>query len=403
MSVSIPFEATDWAALQTPCFVFDEPELRANFTDFDRAMKQAWSPLARVSYSVKTNPFPWILQVARSCGCMAEAVSGDELALALECGLAPEDLIFNGPIKTRPWLEWALREGVAVNLDSANDVAWACAYAHEHPDAKVGVRANIELERFCPGQTVTGEHGGRFGLCYENGELAHAVARLREAGAEVAGLHMHVTTLSRSLDVYRVLSEHAVRIADELSLDLRWIDMGGGFYGGGTRNEGAYDQYARTMAEILRGAADPSRCALYVEPGGAVVCTPGRYVGKVVDVKDTTVDRFVTCELSRVNIDHEMKKASYPLRLLTASENTHPHQVLCGFSCMESDRLCELADKAELAIGDTVVIDYAGAYSMSFTPGFFIEHAPAVYARNERGLCTLLRPLGRPEPPSGTR
>ena len=59
-----PLSATSWGKLDTPCSVFDEPELRANFADFDRAIKDAWSTLARVAYSVKTNPLPWILEVA---------------------------------------------------------------------------------------------------------------------------------------------------------------------------------------------------------------------------------------------------------------------------------------------------------------------------------------------------
>ncbi len=399
MTDPIPFESTDWSSLDTPCFVFDEPELRENFCDFDRAVKTAWSPLARVAYSIKTNPLTWILEVARSCGCMAEAVSGDELALALRCGFDPHDIVFNGPIKTPDWIEWALNRGTILNLDSVSDITTVCHYANGHPGIKVGVRANIELERFCPGQTITGNRGGRFGFCYENGELARAIAALRRSGAEVAGLHMHVTTLSRSLDVYRVLSEHAVAIARENELDLEWIDMGGGYYGGGARNEGAYERYASVMAETLRTVADPQRCALLVEPGGAVVCTPGRYIGKVVDVKDTTAGRFVTCELSRINIDHEMKKTSYPMRFITDSEQIHPRQILCGYTCMESDRLCELTDKPELSPGDTVAIDFAGAYSMSFTPEFFIERPPAVYARNEQGDCTLIRPSQRAHAP----
>lgn len=77
-------------------------------------------------------------------------------------------------------------------------------------------------------------------------------------------------------------------------------------------------------------------------------------------------------------------------------------QVLCGFTCMESDRLCVLEDKPELAVGDVLLIDFAGAYSMSFTPGFFIEHAPAVYARDEQGTCTLIRPLASGQVPSGS-
>ncbi len=400
MIESVPFGATDWSSLETPCFVFDEPELRENFLGFDRALKQSWSPLARVAYSVKTNPFAWIIETARGCGCMAEVVSGEEFALALECGFEPRDVIFNGPIKTEDWLTWSLANGSIVNLDSAPDVATVCSYASEHPGVRVGVRANIELERFCPGQTITGPRGGRFGFSFENGELGRVIKELRSSGAEVAGLHMHVTTLSRSLEVYRVLAEHAVDIARTYALELRWIDMGGGFYGGGPRNEGAYERYADTMASILRTVADPDQCALYVEPGGAVVCTPGRYVGKVVDIKDTTADRFVTCELSRINIDHEMKKTSYPLHLITDQQQSHPHQVLCGYTCMESDRLCDLSDAPQLSLGDTVVIDFAGAYSMSFTPEFFIERPPAVYVRDERGACTLVRPLRRSTPPS---
>lgn len=441
----IPQSATAWGELVTPCFVFDEPELCANFDDFGAALRRAWSGLGRVAYSVKTNPLPWILQVARECGCMAEVVSGDEFALALSCGFDPRDVIFNGPVKPRAWLEYALGAGSVVNLDSVRDVAWTIAWAAAHPgQAHVGVRVGVDVERWCPGETVTGQAGGRFGFCYESGEAARVIGELQAAGVDVCGLHMHVTTRSRSQHVYQVLAEHAAAVIRQCGLTPCFVDMGGGYYGGGKRNEGAYDAYAATMAEALRPVADPATCALYVEPGGAIVCTPGRYVGRVVDAKDTTHGRFVTCELSRLNIDHEMKKTSHPIHLLDAtgtrelvgvgaageeaagvagagtdgqvaataalerpgaSNPSTPErralasQVLCGFTCMESDRLCTLHDAPELAVDDVLLIDFAGAYSMSFTPGFFIENAPAVYARDETGTCTLIRPLASGQPP----
>ncbi|MBS5450979.1 MAG: hypothetical protein KHY83_03480 [Coriobacteriia bacterium] len=436
----IPQSATAWGELETPCFVLDEPELRANFDDFTAALHAAWSPLGRVAYSVKTNPLPWILSVAREQGCMAEVVSGDEFALALECGFDPQDVIFNGPVKPRAWLEYALAHGTVVNLDSVRDVAWTKDWAAKHPgQAHVGARVGVDVEKFCPGETITGDNGGRFGFCYENGEAVRVIRELQEAGVDVCGLHMHVTTLSRSQRVYEVLAQHAAAVVRECGLTPRFIDMGGGYYGGGKRNAGAYDAYAVTMANVLRDVADPTSCALYVEPGGAVVCTPGRYVGRVIDAKDTSHDRFVTCELSRLNIDHEMKKTKHPIHLLdehgecelvgvdasaegagssaretvsaerpgavnpgTAERRVLARQVLCGFTCMESDRLCVLEDKPELAVGDVLLIDFAGAYSMSFTPGFFIEHAPAVYARDEQGTCTLIRPLASGQVPSGS-
>lgn len=420
MTDPIPLLATNWAELDTPCYAFDEPELRANFDDFTAALRGAWSPRARVAYSVKTNHLPWILQVAREQGCMAEVVSGDEFDLALACGFSPADVIFNGPIKTRDWLDFALAGGSIINLDSAGDVVWACERARAGAQVSVGVRVNVDVERFCPGETVTGETGGRFGFCRENGELDRVIDGLVAAGVHVAGLHMHVTTRSRSQRVYEVLASQAAQVVREHGLEPDFIDIGGGFYGGGKRNEGAYEAYAATIARELREVVNPARCALIVEPGGAVVCTPGRYVGKVVDRKDTNHGRFVTCELSRINIDHEMKKTSYPLHLLSA-DGTHEltvcsdgstaerplsarpaldRQILCGYTCMESDRLCVLEDAPELAMGDVVVIDFAGAYSMCFTPEMFIEYPPAVYARSKDGSCRLVRPSQRRRPPT---
>ena len=387
--------------LQTPCFIFDTAELEKNFQDFGEALEKVWGNRSCVGYSVKTNPFPWILDEARACGCMAEVVSDDEYHLALSRGYSPEEIIFNGPVKGREWFRYAVLNGSVVNVDSRREIRWLRELSEEgNTDLRVGVRANIDLERFCPGQTIGGSEPGRFGFCYEDGDLGHAIDQIREIpGATVTGLHMHVTTYGRFPDTYRVLASHAARIIEDYSLtsDLDYVDMGGGYYGGGRRNEGRYEEYARAISEELADV-DRERVALYVEPGGAVVCTPGYYVGRVIDAKDVRGTRFVVSELSRLNIDHEMKKTSYSMELLTASRRTVSKQELCGFTCMESDRMCKLSDRAELAEGDIVLIKFAGAYSMSFSPGFFIEGAPAVYSY-KNGLFELLRPRFNEMPP----
>ena len=393
-------EFCDVQDLETPCFVFEEAELEANFRDFEKALHTYWSVDSRVAYSVKTNPFPWILDVARRCGCMAEVVSDEEYHLALSCGFSPDEIVFNGPIKGRAWLRYAMAKGSLVNVDSESDVEWAVEYAAESPaPVKVGVRVNIDLEAACPGETVTGNAGGRSGFSSEGGELGRVMERLVTApNVVVSGLHMHVTTRSRSLKVYRVLAKAAAEVVLEFGISPDFIDIGGGFFGGGKNNLGAYDDYVRVIAEELHVACDPLRTFLVVEPGGAVVCTPGYYVGRVLDVKRTPVDRFVVTDLSRINIDHEMKKTSYNHVLYTASEHVLPRQVLCGYTCMESDRLCVLENESELQRGDIVVVNFAGAYSMSFTPGMFIRYAPAVYSKGEQGM-ELLREPFREDPP----
>ncbi|MEG1745506.1 MAG: hypothetical protein RSB16_03275 [Raoultibacter sp.] len=420
--------------LKTPCFVFDEGQLRGNFTDFQNALTTHWSSNSIVAYSVKTNPLAWVLEVARRAGCWAEVVSDEEYDWALKCGYTPESIVFNGPIKGKSHFLAALAAGGVVNIDSERELAWLDEYAsRETASVAVGLRVNIDLESFCPGETVTGAAGGRFGFCFENGELDRALARVQAHGDRVrlSGLHLHVTTQSRSVGVYRVLASHAARIVADHELNLDYIDIGGGFFGGGSLNGGAYERYVEAIAEELSGVCDCASTMLIVEPGGAVVCTPGIYAGRVLDVKDTTVDRFVVTELSRINIDHEMKKESYVHSVLYAGNTSQssvleneppaandkekggsaferpnvrdcaagfsgraikPRQVLCGYTCMESDRLCVLSDEPELQVGDLVIIHNAGAYSMSFTPEFFIQHPPAVYSKDATGSYTLVRP-----------
>ncbi len=59
------FDLETLEKLETPCYIFDEEELARNFADFSSALREAWSERAYVAYSVKTNPLPWILDIAR--------------------------------------------------------------------------------------------------------------------------------------------------------------------------------------------------------------------------------------------------------------------------------------------------------------------------------------------------
>ncbi|MBY4796991.1 hypothetical protein K6V98_01235 [Collinsella sp. AGMB00827] len=399
----VPFHE---ASIHTPCFVYDADEFRSNLQDFQRAIRSSWGSLSNVAYSVKTNPLPWLLDEVRSCGCMAEVVSDDEYCLALERGFKPQEIVFNGPVKGRACFEHALKHGALVNIDSEREVSWLKELSEHMSEGtlKVGFRINIALEEYSPaGTTASKKRKGRFGFSYEDGSVQRVLDRLRAMNNVVVhGLHMHVTTLTRTQDVYRILASFAARIIREFDLaaHLRYVDIGGGFFGGGANNVGAYDTYAKTIAAELSGSCDPSSVALLVEPGGAVVATPGYYCGRVVDVKEVRGERFVVSELSRLNIDHELKKTSYPLEVVPASGVAAApmnHQVLGAFTCMDSDRLCILSDFEELKVGDLLVISYAGAYSQSFTPDFFIWHPPAVYSWDDEDGFVLRRAPFTPE------
>ena len=360
---------------KTPYYVIDQRELDDNFQKLKHALDTHWKN-SIIGYSYKTNALPWVISHFDALGCYAEVVSEDEYHLAKHIGVAKDRVIYNGPIKTKETFLEAIANGCIVNIDSQRELDWLGDAAGK--DGKIGLRVNFDIEESCPGQSQCGEEGGRFGFCYENGEFEKALGKVQAQGFRVAGLHLHTSSKSRGLDIYRAIAEMACLLSETYGLELAYVDVGGGFFGG-LPTKPQFDDYLRLMAEILGRCFSPETTTLIVEPGMAVIGSPVRYVTTVIDVKDTPYNRFVVTDGSRTSIDPLMSKSNYFHRLVTEGQrDILPKQVVSGYTCMEHDRLFVASGKPELRVGDQIVYEKVGAYTMCLTP-LFIKYFPDVY------------------------
>ena len=377
---------------KTPYYVIDQKSLDDNFEKLERALKKHWSNFI-IGYSYKTNALPWIIRHFDRLGCYAEVVSEEEYRLAKLVGVKKGNLIYNGPIKTKETFLEAIRDGCIVNIDSEREIDWLDELPRKN--RVIGIRVNFDIERMCPGQSQCPEEGGRFGFCYENGEFSKAVTMLQEKGARVSGLHLHTSSKSRGLDIYRAIAMVACDIRKEFQLDLDYVDVGGGFFGG-LPTKPQFDEYMALMADILSTQFDKGRTSLIIEPGMAVIGAPVRYVTTVIDVKDTQYNRFVVTDGSRTSIDPLMSKSSYFHSYeRSADSSIVPKQIICGYTCMEHDRLFEAIEEPALLPGDRIIYDKVGAYTMCLTP-LFIKYFPDVYVERD-GVFIKVREAWRPE------
>ena len=111
-------------------------------------------------------------------------------------------------------------------------------------------------------------------------------------------------------------------------------------------------------------------------------------MSSVVDIKKTTRNVFVTTDGSRTQIDPLMTKTSYFYDIMWKNNEKREvlkRQVISGFTCMEHDRLFELANEKQLLPGDQIVYHKVGAYTMCLTP-LFIKWFPNVYVNNGTGV-----------------
>lgn len=69
--------------------------------------------------------------------------------------------------------------------------------------------------------------------------------------------------------------------------------------------------------------------------------------------------------------------------------NIHDKQIICGYTCMDHDRIMSINNDIVLNIGDEIVYRKVGAYTTTFG-GPFIRYFPDVYIDAE-GNKTLIR------------
>lgn len=368
--------------LSTPYYLIDENELDTNLLNLKNALRKYWNNYI-IGYSVKTNSLPWLLEYFKDNGCFAEVVSDDEYELAKSIGYQKNKLVYNGVIKSKETFLEAIENGCIVNIDNQRELDWLLELEQRKGKKyEVGLRVNINLENYCPNESVMGDEGGRFGFSYENGNLKKAIDYINGLkNVTLTGLHFHTSTITRSLNIYKSISIVACEIKRNYSLNLKYIDVGGGFYGG-LKDKPQFDDYIKVISDELSKEFNRNDIILIVEPGASLVSSPFSFITSVLDVKSTQTNRFVTVDGSTFNINPLRRKARlfYNVKFqdLTSCRNIKEKQIISGYTCMEDDWLLVLENYPQLSKGDKIIFEKTGAYTMCFTP-LFIKYFPKVY------------------------
>ena len=391
--------------LNTPYFVIDEEILRQYYKMLTDSLGTNWNNYL-IGYSFKTNSLPWLIAFVKEQGAYAEVVSEDEYLLARHLGYSASQIIYNGPYKQENSFREVLLADGYVNLDSKQELKWLERLTAEYPNKQlsVGIRANFDLEKMCPGETTMGDESGRFGFCYETGQFAAALQKLAQMkNVTVVGLHLHSSSKSRSVGIFRAIAQMACKLQREFDLSLSYVDLGGG-YCGGMEGRPEYPDYFPAVAEELSKCFSPKQTKLIVEPGISLISKCTTFVTSVFDTRDIKGTRYVMTDGSRFNIDATMIKTSHLFHIQEAQPDTENQQsstlpenrpildkqIISGFTCMECDRIFTYENAAELYPGDQIIYENVGGYTMSLNP-LFIQYFPAVYIRRNGELLQVRR------------
>jgi diaminopimelate decarboxylase len=270
----------------TPFFAYDRRLLTERV-----AMLRSTLPDVELSYAVKANPMPAVVQHLATLVDAFDVASAGELRTALDTPTRPERVSFAGPGKTTAELSQAVAAGVTVELESPNEAARIVEVGE-----RLGCRPRVAV-RVNPTFRVKGSGmrmgGGpqQFGVDAE--QVPALVADLGRADLELLGFHVFAG--SQNLDAAVIAEAQGATVDLILELagvtpsPITYVNLGGGFgipYFERDRPldlSVVGDNLSRLLADRLRPNLPDAR--VVVELGRYIVGECGVYVTTVVDRK----------------------------------------------------------------------------------------------------------------------
>ncbi len=363
-------------------YLLDTEQFATNFNELLAAFRRYYAD-TQIAYSYKTNYTPRLCRLVDELGGAAEVVSDMEYEITRRLGIATERVHLNGPYKDTATVREIILGGGTVNLDDYGEADTVCQLAAEHPERtiRIGLRCNFKIN-----DGVT----SRFGLDTTKAEFRQLIDRLQQQGnIVISGLQCHFA--SRALPTWKPRAEGIARLAEEIGGGtLGHIDLGGGLFGKMKDSLKAqfdtpiptYEEYAREAAACI--ATHFEDCAqkptLFIEPGSALVGDAMRFVAPVTGIKDIRGKAIATLLGSMYNINPTLNRKNPPVTVYSDAEFERPTYRdldFAGYTCIESDYLYRGYD-GPLAVGDLVVFENVGSYSVVLKPPFILPNFPIV-------------------------
>ncbi|WP_426390705.1 GNAT family N-acetyltransferase [Variovorax sp. R-27] len=344
---------------KTPFYFLDLNAIEGKAKEFQRLAFLNFEK-CEIAYSIKTNNLRSLLQIFNALGWSAEAASLAEIKAAVADGFSLDRIIFDGPVKGREEIEFALKNGIRIHADSLEELRAIIETAglHQISVPCIGIRL-----------THFGKKMGASRFGFDRKELEQ-VAELTNAGRFLlGGVHLHVG--SNMLDESS-LKEALVFYAEFINSHLPetgWIDLGGGYPANSASTFleiSTIESYLRGISQCLAELIDKKfKLKIILEPGRHLVEDDGYLVSTISHEKSRNGRRILFCDAS-VNQAFSIHSWAHRLEpILERPQQARKSFYLSGANCFESDYLGGVHEiDSETQAGDAILIRGCGAYDI---------------------------------------
>ncbi len=355
----------------TPCLIVDLDVIAEAY----EALRW-YLPLARIFYAVKANPADDIVVMLERKGANFDVASRGEVELCLSNGVTPDRLSFGNTIKKEKDIAFAYRAGVRLfAFDSARELE---KLARAAPGARVFCRILVA----CDG--AEWPLSRKFGCAPDM--AIELLRKAREVGLDPYGVSFHVGSQQTDLgqwDGAVGAAAHMFSALAEANINLRMVNIGGGFPAHYTGEVPEIEQYAQAVMAAITRHFGNDLPEIIIEPGRSLVGDAGVIQSEVVLISEKGGGddrRWVYLDVGKFNGLAETMDESIKYRIVAPGrDGLSGPVILAGPTCDSADILYERTEYRlphGLRIGDKIKILSAGAYTASYASIGFNGFSP---------------------------
>ncbi len=274
---------------KTPFYIYSESQIALNFLKFANTFRKT-DPL--ICFAAKSNSNLNILRILGKLGAGADVVSGGELLKALKAGIRPNKIVFSGVGKTEEELKIAINKKILlINCESESEAKLVNNLAKKlRKKVSIGFRLNPNVDAKTHKNISTGKAENKFGLSIKNFKIfLKTVKTFKNVKLEALSVHIGSQILNDT--PFRKTLNVMSKLIKELELNLKYVDLGGGFGINYTDKEKPIN--LSKYSKLVHNFSKKLNCKIIFEPGRSIIGNTGLLISKIQFIKKGANKNFI--------------------------------------------------------------------------------------------------------------
>ena len=382
---------------KTPFYIYSESQIAFNFLKFADTFKKT-DPL--ICFAAKSNSNLNILRVLGKLGAGADVVSGGELLKALKAGIRPNKIVFSGVGKTEEELKIAINKKILlINCESESEAKLVNNLAKKlRKKVSIGFRLNPNVDAKTHKNISTGKAENKFGLSIKNFKVfLKTVKTFKNVKLEALSVHIGSQILNDT--PFRKTLNVMSKLIKELKLNLKYVDLGGGFGINYTDKEKPIN--LSKYSKLVHNFSKKLNCKIIFEPGRSIIGNTGLLISKIQFIKKGANKNFIILD---AGMNDFMRPALYEAfhKIIPISKKSSRMKGKIEFVGPICETTCKFGvykNYPKINENEFVAITNVGAYGSSLSSNYntrplvaeiLINKNKLRYIRNKQNLLKLI-------------